>query len=93
MDGVADDLKNFRLIIDGEFLVAGLEVENASVATEEAAAGAEHLAALVVADEDQLVRFGNIEGLAVGLHVVDLDETADSLREMTVWSPTLAACT
>ena len=41
MDGVADDLKDFRLIVDREFFVAGLEVENASVAAEEAAAGAE----------------------------------------------------
>lgn len=80
MDGVADDLKNFRLIIDGEFLMAGLEVEDTSVATEEAAAGAEHIAALVIADEDQLVGFGNVEGLAVGFYMVDLDEAANALR-------------
>ena len=81
MDRIADDLKNFRLIIDREFFMAGLEVENPSVAAEEAAAGAEHFAALIIANEDQLIGFGNVEGLAVGFHVVDLDEATDALSD------------
>ena len=44
MDGVTDDLKNFRLIIDGEFLMAGLEVEHFADAAEEGAAAAEDFA-------------------------------------------------
>ena len=47
--------------------MAGLEVENSTVAAVEGAAGAEYLAALVPADEDVFVGLGNGEERARAL--------------------------
>ena len=79
-DGVGDDLLHLRHVVDGEGLVAGLEVEDLAATAVEAAAAAEDFAALKPADEHEVVRCGDVEVFAVGLLVRDDDlflETVD----------------
>ena len=78
--GVGDDGLDLLLVVDGEGLVAGLEVEDAPAA-HEAAAGAEHLSAGMPGDEDQVVRLGDEELLAVRLVVRHLEVVADALGD------------
>ena len=67
---VLDDLDNLFIIIGRIGFVAGLEIENSSKLTGEAAARTEDLAALVGGDENNLVGVGDAEGLAIGFLVL-----------------------
>ena len=58
-------------MVNGEGLMAGLEIENMPFAPGVGAAAAEHFAALEPADEHQLVRLGDLKVLAVGFLVLD----------------------
>ena len=77
---IGDDGLDFRLIIDREGFVAGLEVEDASAA-HEAAAGTEHLSARMPGDEHQVVGLRDEELLAVGLIVRHFKVVAQTLDD------------
>ena len=68
-------------MVDREGLVAGLEVEDVALAAGEGAAAAEDLAALEPADENLLVRLGDVEVLAVGLLMLDDDVAVQTLQD------------
>ena len=61
VDRVDQDLLDDGHMIDREGLVAGTEVENLALVTAIGHTAAEYFAALEPADENQLIRSGNIE--------------------------------
>lgn len=77
-DGVADNGLHGGLIEGGEGFMPGLEIEDLPVAAAIEAAGAEHLAARVVADQKQAVRRGDHERFAVGLLVFQAEATVNA---------------
>ena len=81
MNRILDHTDHVGMIEDWECFVTGLEVEDASVTTLPAAAGAENLTATIVADEDQFVRLRDTEGLTVGLNMVQMNEAVNSLGD------------
>ena len=66
---IDNHLLNFRLMIDGEHLMARTEVENLSFSAMPAATAAEHFSAFEPADKHLLIRLGNIKALTVHLLV------------------------
>ena len=67
---VCDDSSYVGIIEGSAGFVTGLEIENSSKLTGEAAARTEDLAALVGGDENNLVGVGDAEGLAIGFLVL-----------------------
>ena len=78
---IANNGLNVFVIEYGEGFVAGLEIEDPAVAAVEGATGAEHLAALIPAHENNLVGLGNTERLGIGLNTVKLEISADALSD------------
>ena len=71
--GVFDDRLHVGVVIDGEGLVAGLEVEDLARAPAVAQPASEHLAALEAADEHGHVRLRHVERLGVSLLMLGED--------------------
>src|SRR5690606_6468200 len=67
LHGVAQHPLDVLVVIDRIDLVAGREIEDVAAAALEGDAGAEHVAAVIPADEHGLFRLGDREGLAVHL--------------------------
>src|SRR5689334_10714592 len=83
---VGDHALNLGLKVNRVLLVPRAEVEDATCAAVEAAAAAKHLAALERADEDELVRRGDIEELAVHLLVGDDEGLRDTRSDRVRWA-------
>ncbi len=77
---IEDYLLDFRLMVDGENLVAGTEVKDLALAPMIAAPAAEYFAAFKPTDEHQLVGLRDIEMLALHLFMVDDDFFIQSFR-------------
>ena len=71
--GVLYDGLHVGVVIDGEGLVAGLEVEDLARASAVAQPASEHLAALETADEHGHVRLRHVERLGIGLLMLGED--------------------
>ena len=106
INGVANDRLNVGNMICRICLVTGLEIENFSISATECRAAAERLAALVPADEYQMLGLGDTERLGVHLLVrnfnISAESAADRVRriadpqtfEITVFTPAdIAGCT
>src|SRR5258708_2084030 len=78
---VGDDAAHLGLVVDRVLLVAGAEVEDAASPPPEAAAAPQHLAAGERADEDQLLRRGDVEVLAIHLLPGDREDLGHALRD------------
>ena len=65
-DCVFDDGLNGGIVEGREGFVARLEIEDTAVSAQEAAAASEYLAALIPADEYEVIRLGNGEWLGIG---------------------------
>ena len=76
---VLDHVLYILIMIDGEGLMTGLEVEDLAVFAVEGHTGAEHLAALIPGDEHNIIGIGNAERLTVGLVMGQLKITAQTL--------------
>ena len=72
---------NVLVIVDGEGLVTGLEVEYLSVAAIPEATRTEYLTAGIVTDEKKLVGCGNGERLTVGFLMGKGEVTVDILGD------------
>jgi hypothetical protein len=64
--------------VDRILLVSGAEVEHPATASTISHAGAEHLTTVEGADEDQLVRLGDVEELAVRLMLAPITNGLES---------------
>ena len=76
---ISDHTNDIRMIVDREGFVPGLEIENASVSTAPATAGAENFTAIIVADENQFFRIRDAEGLAIGFYMLQMNKAVNSL--------------
>src|SRR3712207_5951375 len=78
-DGVPHDALHVRVVVGGVLLVAGPEVEDPAEPAPVAEPAPENLAPAEPADEDELVRLGHVEVLAVHL-LFQLYVLPDALR-------------
>ena len=80
MNRVFNYFYNLRIMIGRVAFVTRLEVEDFTVAASVTATGSENLAALIAANKNKLVGFGDAEGLGIGFLVVELYVSVDTLR-------------
>lgn len=81
VDGILENRLDIGVVVDGEGFVAGSEVEDTAVATGPCAPGAEDLSTFEPGEEDQLIRFGNIETFAIHFRFRDFQILVDTLGD------------
>ncbi len=80
-DSVGEDAADFRLVIGGEGLVAGTEVDDFAFAAGPGAAGAEDVSAFEPGDHDEFIGGGDVEMFAVHFFVGDVEMFGEAVGD------------